>query len=159
MQPEPIYEALALQDGVHLPSAGSRHGHFQRQVSVAMRDATDILPAQMTVREAFETTRTSEFRAWPVTDARGVVGVIGAATLERELTEGGAAKTLSELVDVHNFPHLHSDQSLETALERMGATGLDVLPVVSRVDVHKLVGVVTLREVLDSYGVGPLGLA
>jgi CIC family chloride channel protein len=41
------------------------------------------------------------------------------------------------------------------ALERMGANHIEVLPVVSRADVHKLQGIVTLRDVLDSYGVNP----
>ena len=36
----------------------------------------------------------------------------------------------------------------------MGAAQLDTLPVVSRADVHKLEGIVTLQDVLDSYGVG-----
>jgi CBS domain-containing protein len=33
------------------------------------------------------------------------------------------------------------------------AVGTNVLPVVNRADVHKLEGVVTLRDVLDAYGV------
>ena len=37
----------------------------------------------------------------------------------------------------------------------MGANQLDVLPVVNRANVHKLEGIVTLRDVLDSYGVTP----
>ena len=156
-QPQPIYEALAIQDGLHLPSAESRHGHVQKQVSAAMRAATDILPAQMTVLEAVERTRSSEARAWPVTDPRGVVGVVSAVMLERELANGGETSTLGELVDARVFPHVHSDQSLELALERMGTTKLEVLPVVSRTDVHKLEGIVTLREVLASYGVRSAG--
>ena len=39
----------------------------------------------------------------------------------------------------------------------MGAAHLDVLPVVSRADVHKLEGTVTLQDVLDSYGVSSSG--
>jgi CBS domain-containing protein len=39
----------------------------------------------------------------------------------------------------------------------MGAAQLDTLPVVSRADVHKLEGIVTLRDVLDTYGVGLKG--
>ena len=53
----------------------------------------------------------------------------------------------------HDFPHVHSDQGLDFALERMGTNRIEILPVVSRADVHKLEGVVTLRDVLDSYGV------
>jgi CIC family chloride channel protein len=33
-------------------------------------------------------------------------------------------------------------------LERMGENQLEILPVVSRADVHKLEGIVTLRDVL-----------
>jgi chloride channel protein, CIC family len=39
------------------------------------------------------------------------------------------------------------------ALERMGANQIEILPVVSRADTHKLEGIVALRDVLDSYGV------
>jgi CIC family chloride channel protein len=52
-----------------------------------------------------------------------------------------------------NFPHVHSDQGLDLALERMGANQIDVLPVVDRANVHKLEGIVTLRDVLEFYGV------
>jgi CIC family chloride channel protein len=50
------------------------------------------------------------------------------------------------------FPHLHSDQSLNMALERMSETQLDLLPVVSRANIHELEGILTLQDVLDSYG-------
>jgi chloride channel protein, CIC family len=157
LQRQPIYDALALQDGIHLPAAQTRQKHVQRQVIAAMRAATEVLPAQMTVGEAVEWVRSSEFRAWPVTDQRGVVGVISLATLERELAERAAAKRLAELVDARAFPHVHTDQSLDLALERMGAAQLEVLPVVSRANMHTLEGVVTLRDALDSYGIGSAG--
>jgi hypothetical protein len=41
----------------------------------------------------------------------------------------------------------------------LSVTQLDVLPVVSRADVHKLEGVVTLKDILKFYGFGPLGSA
>jgi chloride channel protein, CIC family len=109
------------------------------------------LPAEITVREALERVRSGAFRTWLVTDQRGVVGVINLSQLEIELTEG-ADKKLSELVGVFVFPHIHSDQGLDLALDRMGTNQIELLPVVSRADVHKLEGVVTLRDVLDAYG-------
>jgi CIC family chloride channel protein len=157
LQRQPIYDALALQDGIHLPTAETRRRRVQRQVVAAMRAATEVLPAQMTVGEALERVRSSEFRGWPVTDRRGVVGVISRATLERELGGGAGAKRLADLVDARGFPHVHTDQSLDLALDRMGAAQLEVLPVVSRANVHTLEGVVTLRDALDSYGVGSAG--
>ena len=35
----------------------------------------------------------------------------------------------------------------------MGANRIAILPVVSRADVHQLLGVVSLHDVLESYGV------
>jgi CIC family chloride channel protein len=59
-------------------------------------------------------------------------------------------------VDGINFPHAHPDQGVDLALDRMGANQIDVLPIVNRANVHKLEGIVTLRDILASYGVGVL---
>jgi len=154
LQHEPIYEALAVQDGIHLPTAKTRQRSGQRQVARIMQTASQLLPAEITVREALERVRSSKFRTWLVTDSRGVTGVINISRLEQELGEG-ADKRLGDLVDALAFPHVHPDQGLDLALERMGANQIEILPVVNRADVHKLEGVLTLRDVLDSYGVSP----
>ena len=65
----------------------------------------------------------------------------------------GADKKVGDLVDALAFPHVHADQGLDLALERMGANQIEILPVVSRADMHKLEGVVTLGDVLNAYGV------
>jgi len=155
LQRESIYNALALQDGIHLPTTETRQRHAQRQVIQAMHAATEVLPAQMTVREALLRVSSSTFEAWPVTDRQGVIGVVSLARLERAWGEGAADERLGNLVDASTFPHLHPDQTLDSVLERMGAAQLELLPVVSRADVHKLEGVITLRDVLNSFGVGP----
>jgi CIC family chloride channel protein len=153
LQRQPIYEALAIQDGIHLPTAETRRRRGQRQVLQVMRPVSEVLAPQMTVQEALEYVAASEFRAWPVTDRRGVVGMVSLPRLKRETTQG-SARPIGELIDGLIFPHVHADQALDLALERMGVTRLDVLPVVSRADVHKLEGIITLRDVLESYGVG-----
>ena len=76
------------------------------------------------------------------------------SAIERELAAGAASKPIGELVSARNFPHVHADQPLDLALNRMGTSGLELLPVVSRANVHKLEGIITLRDVLGSYGVG-----
>jgi chloride channel protein, CIC family len=151
LQHEPIYEALAVQDGIHLPRAAGRKRLGQRQVRRVMQTASQLLSSEVTVRDALERVRSSEFRTWLVMDQRGVVGVIDLSRLEREISEG-AEKKISELVDTLVFPHVHADQGLDLALERMGTNQIETLPVVNRADVHKLEGIVTLRNVLDAYG-------
>src|SRR5712692_4199909 len=154
LQRQPIYEALAVQDGIHLPTAEGRQQHGQRQVVRVLRPATESLPADITVQEALQRVRASKFRTWLITDQRGVVGVISLSILERAAGEDDTKK-LNAIVDARIFPHVHADQGLDLALDRMGSNHVDILPVVSRADVHKLEGIVTLRDVLDSYGVSP----
>jgi CIC family chloride channel protein len=153
-QRKPIYEVLAEQDGIHLPTAETRSQDGQRRVIRAMRPAAEILDGGIPVREALERVTTSALRAWPVSGAPGIVGMISLETLQKAAGEGGAARALREFLAPGEFPHLHVDHPLSLALERMGATHLDVLPVVNRADVHKLEGIVTLQDVLNVYGFG-----
>ena len=155
LQHKPIYEELAHQDGIHLPRAEARQLEGQRQVAQAMRNATERLSAEMTVQGALEKFSSSEFQSWPVCDERGVIGVVRLQDLKSGNNDGLGTKRLSEILDAGEFPHVHADHSLHVALDRMGASQLDVLPVVSRVNVHHLEGVVTLQDLLAHYGVGP----
>src|SRR5882724_11040731 len=151
-QHQPIYEVLAYQDGIHLPSAESRVSSGQRRVFQAMRPATEILTANMTVQEALVRARASALQALPLNNERGIAGIVKLAALEKAVGDGDSHKKLIDLIEGEEFPHLHADQSLTVALERMGAEGLDALPVVSRADVHKLEGIVALQDVMKLYG-------
>ena len=153
-QPQPIYEVLAHQDGIHLPTAETRAAPGQPQVIQAMRPPSVILQAQMTVQEAVAQVQSSDVHAWPVQDKPGIVGMMGLDTLQKALADGSGTRTLTELINPSpvDFPHLHADHSLSVALERLGTSHLDALPVVGRADVHKLEGIVTLQDVLRFYG-------
>ncbi len=151
LQHEPIYEALAVQDGIHLPSGGGQR-QGQRRVSKVLRPASELLTAELTVQEALARLQSSEFRTSLVTDPSGVIGVINLAQLQQESAED-TSKKLSDLVNPLTFPHVHLDQGLDLALERMGTNQIEILPVVSRANIHKLEGIITLHDVLDAYGV------
>jgi CIC family chloride channel protein len=159
LQRIPIYEALALQDGIHLPNLKSRNEAGRRNVLKIMRKDVEILSAQMSVRQASQYARSSPHRTWLVGDEERIVGILNWTTLENALEHNGADQKLLGLVDPLDFPHVHTDQAMHLALERMSSARLDVLPVVSRADIHHLEGVVTLRDVLDSYGAGSSGEA
>jgi CIC family chloride channel protein len=155
LQKEPIYEALAQQEGVHLPTAESRSERDRMRVSRAMRPASDVLTADTPVPVALQRLRASELEAWPIVEGADFRGMAHLADLEN----AEADKTLGDLLAeglipwATGLPHLHPDHTLGTALERMGASGQKVLPVVSRANVRQLAGVVTLDDVLAALGV------
>ncbi len=151
LQHEPIYEALAVQDGIHLPTGSSRD-NGQRRILTVMQPARSPLSSESTAHDAFQEVCSSSSRTWLVTDANGVIGVLSRETLAREAA-GAADKKLVELLDPLSFPHVHADQGLDLALERMGTNRVELLPVVNRANIHTLEGIVTLKVVLDAYGV------
>ncbi len=166
LQREPIYEALSLQDGIHLPGAISRDGLGRHRVSAAVRAAPVVLAPDMKISEAWERIRDRELDSWPVSDQQGLRGVVRSADLAEAQAKGEGDRTVAtiaeefpvgeEMEEGPEFPHLHPDHSLSVALERMGTTRRNVLPVVSRGNVRQLLGVITLDDVLKVYGVdGP----
>jgi CBS domain-containing protein len=122
-------------------------------VAQVMRRTPKILAAQARVEEAVEETRASSFRIWPVAEKDYFLGMVSRETLECALVDGRKELPLKAIVDTRHVQHVHLDHALHLALERMSAYHLDVLPVIHRADIHKLLGVVTLHDVLDSYGV------
>jgi CIC family chloride channel protein len=155
MQPETIYQALSRQEGIHLPTADTLSHVGERRVAQVMRGATDVLSPSTTVREALARASQTQSNAWPVTDERGIVGVLSRESLESAMKHSEEDKPLSELLTGLDFPHVHTDHPLHLALERMGAARLDLLPVVSRANIRLLLGVVLLSDILDSFGVAP----
>lgn len=158
-QPKAIYEALAHQDGIHLPSSATRIEIHGRSVREVMRDAPEILSAQITVHQALQHIHSSGFHSWLVEDEGSIVGVLSRTTLEKAEASNASQQSLSSLFESLTFPHVHADQPLHLALERMSKAHIDILPVVNRANINKLEGVVTLRDVLDSYDVDSLGSA
>jgi chloride channel protein, CIC family len=153
-QKEPIYEVLAHQDGIHLPTAETRAMEGNRRVLQAMRAASETLSADITLRDAVAKIQASALSAWPVVSQEGVIGVLGREAIEAAAKNGDADKKLADLIGGNeDFPHVHADHSLNTALDRMGSAGLDALPVVNRANVHQLLGIVTVDDVLALYRV------
>ncbi len=69
--------------------------------------------------------------------------------LLRMSDEGKGSTALRTFVPDHPVPHLHPDNSLETALHCVYEW--PVVPVVHRADQNKVEGVVSLTDVLETY--------
>jgi chloride channel protein, CIC family len=153
LQRQPIYEALALQDGIHLPSPSTQRGTQTRRVSAAMRNPDITVEASMNPTGALHLIEERNLDRVPVSDGSKFLGMIS----RNELAE--ATPDISEvrqLIKEVKFPHVHSDHTLDIALHRMGSSCTQELPVVSRRDVHRLEGVVALDDVLRLYGLKTL---
>ena len=79
--------------------------------------------------------------------------MISAKTLLSLIEQDKGTQKLSDAVSSPAFAHVRMDHSFDLALARMGDAGLDLLPVVSRLNIHELVGVIYLSDILRSYGI------
>jgi CBS domain-containing protein len=131
-----------------------------------MRSAPKVFSPDLPIAIVLRQADGSGFDAWPVADAEGLWGMIRTSELEQAADDGASNQRLAEFLhadswrrqaDAEDPPHVHPDHTLSVALERMGATGLNVLPVVSRANVRQLIGIVTLDDILDAYGVAKRG--
>jgi CIC family chloride channel protein len=159
LQRQPIYEALAHQEGVHLPTAQSRAQAERIQVRETMRVAAVSLSPNLEIAAALHQIADGGFDAWPVVDEHGLRGMIRNREMEQAVVEGGSQGKIGEILSesTARLPHVHPDHSLSLTLERMGSTGLNVLPVVSRANARELIGIVTLDDILRTYGVANRG--
>lgn len=154
LQRAPIYEALALQEGVFLPTGESREELAGMRVAQIMRTGPEPLPVDLSVATAGKMLEEMGRSAWPVGDANHLYGIMKA----RDIEENKSARAVRELVRPdESFAYVHPDHPLSLALERMGTAGVDALPVVSRADIREPYGVITLPDILDAYGVQRAG--
>jgi CIC family chloride channel protein len=177
-QPEPIYEALLRQDGIHLPPGRAlRDERFsvglvtkpavitltadERVADVAAR----LLPrAAQTVTSRPNGPSAWVRKAWPIVDQGGLVGVLTHDLLLEAHREGRDGAVLSDLVASRSPEEvsgpeptrvLYPDDSFDTALTRLAAAQVGTLPVVSRSDVQTLLGMVSVDDILEAYGRSP----
>ena len=165
LQHEPIYEALAHQDGIHLPKGGDRTAGHALEIAAAMRPAPPPFDAGLSVRDAASRIGDQPLPALPVTEGKNLLGMVRTADIVRGAA-AGSTMTMGELLTAakaamqddggHHetaVAHVHRDQPLGHALVRMGEARQTVLPVVSRANVRQLIGIVTLGDILDAYQV------
>ncbi len=151
LQREPIYEALAHQEGVNLP-AGESRDHLKRlQAGHFMQSEERAFPPDLDLPVAVERMKAARVNAWPVAQDNVLIGLAHLKKIDG--AEGKGKRVREALSDPSQLPFIYPDQSLSLALEKMGEAGVDALPVVSRADVRRIQGVLTLPDILSAYGV------
>jgi len=151
LQPEPIYEALALQEGVYLPSAESRAELAGPTVDELMSPEPPLLPMDSDLAAATLFLDGRNSNSWPAGDNKYIRGLITRRDIE---TAGPAATVVRDLIGTGaRYPYVHPDHPISLALERMRDGNVDVLPVVSRASIHEICGTITLTRILEEYGV------
>jgi CIC family chloride channel protein len=151
LHPDPLFDTLARQDGIHLPDKENENlGDLT--VEAAMRPRRAVLEpywgAQHALREASRFPQQAFAIAGPEQELYGIVTV---PMLTRAVAAGEADRTVSDLAVSAGGYRVYPDQPLSIALEKLGG-GAMLLPVVGRLRPDILMGVVDAEDVLRVYG-------
>lgn len=146
-QEAPIYHALLRQEGIHLPSPTTRAAAGRWRVGEMMSREPKTLPLDATVASAWQQVQGWAGQCFPVLNGELLAGLVTREALEEAMKAGEGKRNLGELELIPTSTHAHADHSLELALDRLPDTP-GLLPVVSRSDVRRLEGVVTLQDIL-----------
>ena len=149
LQPTPIFDLLTRQDGLNLPSMEEQREERILRVEDAMQPAPQIvLDSGETVSQVNQRIKTAEGDFFLVRMSPKGWCSITQERLARFVAEGKQEMSLVSLCG-DRLPYLHPDLPLEMALRYVHTSQL--IPVVSRADLHKLEGVISGDVVLSKY--------
>jgi CIC family chloride channel protein len=143
-QPVPVYHALLQQDRVHLPSLPSR-SERRRTAAEVMTAEVALIPAGRSI-EAVWREAPRDGRAVLVGERDGFIGVATGARLVEAVNAGQETAPIESIVE-RPVVHVHPDHPLDVVVERLAAGG-GVLPVIARDDTARLLGLITLEDVV-----------
>jgi len=144
-QEVPIYHALLRQDGIHLPSAALQGAPAGLKARDVMTPAACVIEPDKPVASALEALTPLGPGVCLVGDAEHVHAAISREQLMAAVAAGQQDDPVRVLA-TSAFVHAHPDHPIDVVLERLGQTD-GVLPIVSRRQVRKLEGVVTMEGI------------
>lgn len=146
----PVYEGLLLQDGVNLrrfPILRPTEHWQSLPVNTIVTHEVVALEADMSLPDASEQIKNKRFQLYPVLDRAGrYCGMIHQKGIAR-VAETHPERKVSDLLIDPPVPVVHPDQPVKEVVRKFVETVHTTLPVVSRVDPGRLVGLVTLHDI------------
>jgi len=149
-QKVPLFDLLARQDGILLPSTEERREQMVLTVEDAMQpDAAIIVEPGDKVADAVKRLEGKPKALHLLRVRPGEWNLVDRDDLLRLAAEASQPHAISEVRSNGPAPFVFRDMSLEEALRWAG--DWTALPVLSRADLSKLEGVVTLEDILRAF--------
>lgn len=152
-QPTPIYHALLEQDHVHLPEPGTRLApHVWRAQDIMSREMA-FISEQASVEDAWKQASSDGLQCLLVGSADRLAGILSATRLQEATESGKGSEPVAQLL-AEDWAHVHPDHPIELALERFRQNP-DLLPVLSRRETTRVLGVITLKTITQFLAANP----
>lgn len=148
-QAVPALELITRQEGLNLPALEEEREQEPLMIEDAMRPRPAIiLESQRPVSDAWTFVQASPDDYFLVRRPSGPPATISRKDLKK-LVDSGDQRPLEETETLSAVPCLFPDEGLQEALRL--ATNYTLVPVVSRANVSRILGVIDLADIMEAY--------
>jgi CIC family chloride channel protein len=149
LQPVPALEQITRQDGLYLPALEEEREQEVLTVEDAMRPRPAIiLDSQKPAGDAWASIGATTENYFLVRRPSNSIALASRMDLKR-LVDSGDQRPLEETQILSVVPYLHPDEDLQVALRQ--ATNYPLVPVLSRANVSRILGVIDLDDIMRAY--------
>jgi CIC family chloride channel protein len=149
LQPVAALEQITRQDGLYLPAMEEEREQEVLTVEDAMRPRPAIiLDSQKPANDAWTLIRATPEEYFLVRRSSNSIALSSRSDLQR-LVDSADPRPLEETQTLSVVPYLHPDEDLQVALRQ--ATNYPLVPVLSRANVSRILGVIDLDDIMKAY--------
>jgi CIC family chloride channel protein len=149
-QAEPVYHALLIQDGIHLPSSLVKQSAGGWRAGDVMSDDMRFVEPHATVESAFARLSDVPAPCLLVGNKDQLLGLVSTERLVEEMSAGRGQQPVASVM-TEDWAHVHADHAIDVVMERFGLNP-GVLPVVSRANAVAVKGVITRDTLMRVFG-------
>jgi len=155
LRSENVYTLKLIRRGIQLQAGRDVDIMQGVQVNEAMVEVMDSVPPDINLRQLMSEFRRLNRRGLPVLDEKGELwGIVSVQDVERAMEKGlSSTKTLVKDVATTDVMVAYPDETVATVLPRLNIRDVGRLPVVSRQNPKKLLGIVRRTELLKAYNI------
>jgi CIC family chloride channel protein len=146
-----IYEQISEQDGVHLPTRDDEEILESSIVEDAYVKDVQTFSSENSVKDAYCKLHGSDISGFPVMRAGRLFGIVAKSDIMTEMAKKNHQKKLSEVCE-QKIIRIYPDQSLMVAFHMLKRFQISRIPVVSRLDNKKLIGIITAQDIVKVFG-------
>ncbi len=148
---ESIYEKISEQDGIHLPTREDNEILETLLVEDAMVDDVFSLNGKDSIEEVAKLVKNKPFSGYPVLKNGQLIGMISINEIGQQFAKGNKDIKVEEIC-TKQIIHIYQDQSLLVAFHKLQKHGISRLPVVSRLNDKRLIGIITAENIVSQFG-------
>jgi CIC family chloride channel protein len=151
-EPHNVYEAILAANNVHLPS-GQDHVLLEE---LTAEDAMDrqpltVLP-ETPVADVAALLEQQEAHGVPVvTPDQRLLGIVTLTDVRQVMRQEQQDKSIESIATTRHLISVHPDHTLNWVMQQMGAHEVSLIPVVTRGEAERLVGVLTMADIVRAY--------